>query len=105
PLIRLAHGPLGLQPAALLEAMQRRVERAGFDFEEVVGLRADRLADAMAVLRSPQQRPQDEHVEGALEELQATVVGSLGHSRRRSTALDVDGLRLVPRDSCWQTGQ
>ena len=96
PLVGLAHVPLGLQPSALLEAVQRGIERAGFDLEQVVGLRADGLADAVAVLGPPLQGPKNEHVEGALEELQAPVVGSLGHSRRRSTALDVGHLQLVP---------
>ena len=53
PLVGLAHAPLGLQPAALHEAVQRGVERAGFDLQQVVGLRADGLADAVAVLRAP----------------------------------------------------
>jgi hypothetical protein len=55
--------------------VERGVERAGLDLEQIVGLRADRLADAVAVLRSPLQGPQDEHVEGALEEFEALVVG------------------------------
>src|SRR5207247_8261092 len=48
------------------------------------------------VLPPPLEGPEDEHVERALEELQAPVVGRLGHSRRQSTALDVECLRLVP---------
>ena len=96
PLVGLADAPLGLQPPALLEAVQRGIEGAGFDLEQVVGLRADGLADAVAVLRPPLEGPEDEHVEGALEQLQAPVVGVFGHRRRQSTALDVERLRLVP---------
>src|SRR6185503_7326363 len=56
----------------------------------------DRLADAVAVLRPPLQGPEDEHVERALEQLEALVGGLFGHSRRQSTATDVERLRLVP---------
>src|SRR5262249_2681996 len=70
-LVGLADAPFGFQPAALHEAMEGGVERAGFDPEELVRLRADGLADAVAVLRPPLEGPQDQHVERALEELQA----------------------------------
>ena len=98
-LVGFADAPLGFQPAALLEPMQRRIERAGLDLQQIVGLRANGLADAVAVLRAPLEGPEDEHVERALEELQALVVGRLGHSRRQSTTLDVEALLLVPQAS------
>ena len=44
----------------------------------------------------PTEGPKDEHAEGALEDLESPVVGSLGYSCRQSTALDVEGLQLVP---------
>ena len=74
-LVGISHTPLGLQPLPVHQEVERRVERAGLDLEQIVGLRADRLADAVAVLRSPLQGAQDEHVEGGLEELEALVVG------------------------------
>src|SRR5687767_2662795 len=49
-LVRLADTPFGLQPAALLEPVQRRIQRARFDLEQLFRLRADRLADPMPVL-------------------------------------------------------
>ena len=67
-------------------------------------MRADGLADAVAVLRAPLQGAQDEHVQGALEQFQAPFVGVLGHGRRESTPLDVDRLRHVPSRSSVRPG-
>jgi hypothetical protein len=39
--------------------VERRVEAAVFDLQQVVGLGADDLADAVAVLRSPLKRPEN----------------------------------------------
>ena len=69
----LAEAPVGLEPAPLHEAVQRRVERAGLDLQEVVGLLADHLANAVAVLRAPLEGPEHEHVKGALEQLEPSV--------------------------------
>ena len=63
--------------------MQRGIERAGFDLEQIIRLRADRLTNAVAVLGSPLEGSENEHVEGSLEELQALVVGVCRHSRLR----------------------
>ena len=38
PLIGLTYPPLGLQPSPFFKTVQRRIERAGFDLEQVVGL-------------------------------------------------------------------
>src|SRR5947209_13438003 len=62
PLFGLTYAPLGLQPPALLQAVQCGVERASFDLEHVVGLRANGLADAVAMLGPPLEGPKDEHV-------------------------------------------
>jgi hypothetical protein len=84
--------------------VQRGVERPGFDFKQVFGLRADGLANAVAVLGSPLEDPKDEHVEGALQKVKVAVSRGLGHSRRQSTALDVDCLRLVLTAAAEVTG-
>src|SRR5262245_36603262 len=76
--------------------MQRRIQRAGLDLEQLFRLRPDRLADAVAMLRTPLQGPQDEHVERALKQLQPLIVGGLGHSSRQPTTLDVGCLLPVP---------
>ena len=96
-LVRFAHTPFGFEPPVFLQPVQGRIKRAGLHLQEIVGLRANCLSDAVPVLGSPLQGPQDEHVEGALQELEAAFV-SFGHSRRQSTTLDVDRLRRVPTD-------
>src|SRR5215831_17695897 len=95
-LVGLAHIPFRPEPAALFEAVERRVERAGFDLEEAVRLRTNGLTDAVTVAGTPLQGPEDEHVEGALEELEAFAFGVFGHRGRQSTALDVECLQPVP---------
>src|SRR5262249_43290966 len=83
------------------EPVQRGVEGARLDLEQVVRLHADGLADAMAVLGPPLERSKDEHVERALEELKTPVIGAGCHSRRQSTALDVGWLRVVRNLRSW----
>src|SRR5688500_2990821 len=95
PLVGLAQAPFRLQPATLHQTMQRRIERAGLDLQQIIRLRADRLTNAVAMVRSPLQGSKNEHVEGSLEELQVLVVSVFGHSCRRSTALDVGRLLQV----------
>src|SRR6185369_4795338 len=100
PLVRLAGPPLRLQPAALDLAMQRWIERAGLHLQEVVGLLADGLADAVAVTGAPLQRAEDEHVERALEQLEAAIFWRLRHGSRHSTAMGVERLRLFSTPGC-----
>src|SRR5262245_43149654 len=99
PLVRFADPPLRLQPPAFHQAVERGIERAGLDAEQVVGLRADGLTDAVAVLRTPLQRAKDEQVERALKQLEPAIVGRLVHGSRHSTAIAVDCLRLF-----WEAG-
>src|SRR5436309_14827817 len=51
-LVRFALVPFPFEPPALHEPVQRGVEGTRFDLEQIVGLRPDRLADAVAVLPS-----------------------------------------------------
>ena len=55
----LGGAPRGVDEAAVLEPLQRRVERAVVDDQDVVGLALDRAGDALAVLRAEDQGPQD----------------------------------------------
>src|SRR5688500_14899056 len=73
----LREPPLGLDPAALLQAVEGGVEGALLDAEGVVGRLADPARDGVAVARAPAEGLEDEDVERALEELER--VGSDGH--------------------------
>ena len=61
--------PLGRDELLPLEAVQRRVERAGVDLERLARMRADRLGDAVAVPRPPLQSLQNQQVECPLQQL------------------------------------
>ena len=66
----LGESPLGLEPAALLHAVEGGVERALFDLESLVGGLADPGGDGVAVSRPPREGLEDQEVERALEEIE-----------------------------------
>src|SRR5262245_20247147 len=103
PLVGLAHAPFRLQPAPLHQTMQRGIEGAGFDLEQIIRLRANRLTNAVAVLGFPLEGSENEHVKGPLEELQSLVVGVCRHSRRQSTTVDVECQRLAQVTVSWRS--
>src|SRR5688500_18654817 len=61
--------PLGLDPAALLQAMERWVKRTFADLEDLARQLLDPPRDGVAVGRSPAQRLEDEQVERALQQI------------------------------------
>ena len=61
--------------------MQRGVQRPLLDLKNVVGVSLDRVGDGMPVRRSEQQGAQDEHVQRALQELDALLLITSRHSR------------------------
>jgi hypothetical protein len=60
--------PRGGDPSLRLEAMERRVQRAGLDLQEVFRGPLDVPRDCMAMARARQQGSKDEEVERALQE-------------------------------------
>ena len=58
-------------PALRLQPVQRRIERAGLDLQQVFRGPLNVLGDGVAVGRSGEQRAQDQEVERALQELHA----------------------------------
>jgi len=71
--------PFGVEPAAFFEAMEGWIERALLDLEDLLGDLANAVGDAIAMDRAEGDDLEDEHVEGALEEvgLVGWHVGSL----------------------------
>src|SRR5262245_15262793 len=63
--------PLRLDPAAALEAMERRVQRALLDVEGRAGDLVEAFRDSPAVLRLEGHGLQDEEVECALRKIEA----------------------------------
>ena len=51
--------------------MERRIQRAVIDLQHVLGVRANGDADAVAVLRPPLQRPENQEIQRALQQVDA----------------------------------
>ena len=64
----LAFFPARLNPLLFLKPPQRRIERTGFHLEHVFGSALDVLGNSVPVRGSEDERTEDEHVEGALDE-------------------------------------
>src|ERR1700759_2442435 len=63
----LARAPVGGEPAAVLQAMERGIERALLDFEHVFGGTLNDFGDGVAMCIAGGERAQDHHVERAFE--------------------------------------
>jgi hypothetical protein len=64
----------------LFEAVQGRVERSRFDLQRVTRGRPDHLRDAVPMSGSPSQGLEDDHVQGALEQLDPGKSALLRHT-------------------------
>ena len=69
----LGRALLERDPAALDQAVQRRVERPLLHLQHVVGAALDRLGDGVAVGGPEPQRAENQQVERALQQLDAVV--------------------------------
>jgi hypothetical protein len=66
--------PVSGHPLLLLQPVQRRIERAGIHSQPLAGVQADGLADALAMLRAPEKRLQNQQIERALQQLNAVLI-------------------------------
>src|SRR5580700_3187699 len=76
--------PLRGNPALFHKAMEGWVERTVLDLQQIVTGALDVFGDGVAVGRPGKQGPQDEHIEGSLQEVCAVWSGSC-HGGRYST--------------------
>jgi len=67
--IVFGRSPFGLHPAVQEEPLQRGVQRALADLEDVLRHGLEALRDGVAVERPAHERPQDQQVEGAGQEI------------------------------------
>src|SRR4051812_12916791 len=68
--IVLGWPPLGLEPAVLLEAIQRRKQRSWVDLEVVAAERGQLLRDAVPVHRFARKDGEDHQIESPLRHIQ-----------------------------------
>ncbi len=59
--------------------MQGGVERPRLHLERILGVGIDRVADAVAMLRAPAQRLQDDEVERSLQQIDAALITAPRH--------------------------
>ena len=76
----LGEVPVGVDEAAVLHAVERRIERAVFDLQNVVGGEVNPFGHAEPVHRPPREGLEDHDIERALKEPEVggRTVGSRG---------------------------
>ena len=67
---------MGRDPPFALKAVKSRIERAVFHLQHVFGAALNVLSDLVAVSRTEYERAQNQHVQGALQNL--NTIGELG---------------------------
>src|SRR6266404_8748316 len=61
--------PRSRDPSFRLQPVERRVERAGLYLQQVLGSPLDMFGDSVTMIRSCEQRAEDQQIERALQEL------------------------------------
>ena len=69
----LRRAPFRADPAVEQQPLQRRIQRALADLQHIGGQQADAVGDAVAVLRAARQRPQDQQVERARQQIRRLI--------------------------------
>ena len=93
PPVVLGCSPRGRDPAAPLQAVQRRLQRPLADLQHLARHLPNPLGDAPTVPRSQRQRLQEQQIEGALRQVQAVGCRSKCKTRVAGTSRD----RPAPR--------
>lgn len=81
PIAIRRHFPPRDDPSPLLQPVQCRVERPVLHLQEIVRGPLDALADMMAMSGAIQKRAEDQHIQGALEQLRPLLFFLSGHGR------------------------
>ena len=97
PAAGLGHTPLGTDPAALLDPVDCRVERALLDLKQFVRQLPKALDDAVAVERSQAESLQDKQVERALQEIRLQL--------SQTSPPNICRLLVTPRHSMCRVGR
>ena len=66
---QLGRAPLGLDPALSLHPVESRVERTLLDCQRLVGRVLEPTRNRISMTRPPRERFEDQHIEGAREQL------------------------------------
>src|SRR5215470_16369625 len=81
PAVVIGYAPFRVEKSAELEAMESRIERTLFDFEDVIRGPLDPFGDSVSMHRPAQQRSQNEHVQCPLQQFAVLIV--VIHHRRQ----------------------
>ena len=73
PPVVLRRSPFSLHPASQEESLERGVERAFADLEDVIGLRLEDLREAVPMLRTRDEGLQEKEVQRAGEEVRGLI--------------------------------